>query len=284
MKVAQPLIPAYCFQASSSSNNNNNNNTVLNNQQQQNDSSHQQSFTLKTIVNNLHEAGVGKCDEEQDDLKNVACNKCKEQILSSQQQHNNSSLHHSATTCKTLSRTNSTTSSTMADSKNAKNRKKDGRTFVGRTNLAFIDAAVEEASWYQPRLSRHLAVKILADCPVGSFVVRQSQTHSGEGCLALTVRVPRALAASAFSPVLHYLVLVTEEGFRIKGFAKVFPSLAGLVVHHSVMKESLPCRLLIENDGGGSGGESDRESDFADLDSDPEYPGLIVRLREQFSQ
>jgi tensin len=146
---------------------------------------------------------------------------------------------------------------------------------------------VEEASWYQPRLSRHLAVKILADCPVGSFVVRQSQTHSGEGCLALTVRVPRALAASAFSPVLHYLVLVTEEGFRIKGFAKVFPSLAGLVVHHSVMKESLPCRLLIENDGssgGGSGGESDRESDFADLDSDPEYPGLIVRLREQFSQ
>ena len=29
--------------------------------------------------------------------------------------------------------------------------------------------------------------------------------------------------------------------------------------------------------------ESDRESDFADLDADPEYPGLLSRLRAELS-
>ena len=28
-------------------------------------------------------------------------------------------------------------------------------------------------------------------------------------------------------------------------------------------------------------GDSDKESDFADLDADPEYPGILRRLREQ---
>ena len=148
----------------------------------------------------------------------------------------------------------------------------------GFVNLAFVDAATESCSWYQPYLQRDLAVKILSDCPVGSFIVRNSQTHLSAGCLALTVRVPRNYNGSG---VLHYLILASEAGFRIKGFTKVFPSLGALVVHHSVMKENLPCRLLVEEE---STSESDRDSDFADLDSDPEYPSILDRLREQLSQ
>jgi hypothetical protein len=267
-------------------NNNNNNNKnskiLLNNQQQQQSDHHHhqqlQPYPLRTIVNNLRGADSDtKCEEEEEDGggEEMACNRCKELLLSGQQQHNK------ADSCKN-NRLSTSRSSLPNKAKNVRGRKN------GCVNLAFVDSTTEASSWYQPRLSRHLAVKILADCPVGSFVVRQSQTHSGGGCLALTVRVPRSLGDGS-SPVLHYLVLITEEGFRIKGFAKVFPSLSGLVVHHSVMKESLPCRLLIEDDtaggggGGNSGGESDRESDFADLDSDPEYPGLIIRLREQLS-
>jgi len=159
--------------------------------------------------------------------------------------------------------------------------KKNRGTKGGLVNLAFIDAVSENAPWFQPHLPRELAVSILTECPVGSFIVRNSQSEMSSGSLALTVRVPKSFNGSG---ILHYLILVTEAGFRIKGLSKVFPSLSGLVTHHSVMKESLPCRLLLEDDSNDSSDESDRESDFADLDADPEYPGLLSRLRAELSQ
>merc|ERR1712088_256113 len=111
----------------------------------------------------------------------------------------------------------------------------------GFVNLAFVDTISEASAWYQPHLPRELAVKILSDCSVGSFIVRTSQSQIGSGCLALTVRVPKSFNGTG---ILHYLILISESGFRIKGFSKVFSSLSGLVVHHSVMKEALPCRLV----------------------------------------
>lgn len=166
------------------------------------------------------------------------------------------------------------------DTKTCVNNCLSGRTpsSKGFVNLAFVDQVTEQASWYQPHMPRTLAVKIISDCPVGSFMVRNSQSQMSSGFLALTVRVPKSFNGTG---ILHYLIIVTEAGFRIKGFSKVFPSLSGLVVHHSVMKENLPCRLIVEDD---TDHDSDKESDFADLDADPEYPGLLNRLREQFSQ
>merc|ERR1712222_90559 len=149
---------------------------------------------------------------------------------------------------------------------------------AGFVNFAFVDTISEASAWYQPHLPRELAVKILSDCSVGSFIVRTSQSQVGSGCLALTVRVPKSFNGTG---ILHYLIVISESGFRIKGFSKVFSSLSGLVVHHSVMKEALPCRLVTGEDW--SEDESDRESDFADLDADPEYPGLLSRLRAELS-
>jgi len=149
----------------------------------------------------------------------------------------------------------------------------------GFVNLAFVDSKTESAPWFQPHMSRETAVKIVADCPVGSFIIRNSKSHLSSGYLAMTVRVPKSFNDSG---ILHYLIVTTEAGFRIKGFTKVFHSLNGLIVHHSVMKENLPCRLFIDDDDVGS--ESDRDSDFADMDSDPEYPDLIVKLAEQLSR
>merc|ERR1712088_1187550 len=149
----------------------------------------------------------------------------------------------------------------------------------GFVNPAFVDTISEASAWYQPHLPRELAVKILSDCSVGSFIVRTSQSQVGSGCLALTVRVPKSFNGTG---ILHYLIVISESGFRIKGFSKVFSSLSGLVVHHSVMKEALPCRLVVGEEDW-SEDESDRESDFADLDADPEYPGLLSRLRAELS-
>jgi len=152
------------------------------------------------------------------------------------------------------------------------------RSNQGFVNLAFIDQKTEVASWYQPHMSREVAVKIISDCPVGSFIVRNSMSHMSQGFLAITVRVPRSFNGTG---ILNYLIVVSEVGFRIKGFTKVFQSLNGLIVHHTVMKENLPCRLLLEEEEGSEDG--DRDTDFADLDSDPEYPDLVVRLAEQLS-
>ena len=150
----------------------------------------------------------------------------------------------------------------------------------GIVNLGFVDNVAEASSWFQPHMPRHLATSLLLDSSVGSFVVRHSESQMGFSCLALTIRVPKSFNGVG---ILHYLILVNEVGFRIKGLSKVFPSLSALVVHHSVMKETLPCRLLLEDDSD-SEEDSDKEGDFADLDADPEYPSLLSRLRLQLSQ
>ena len=43
------------------------------------------------------------------------------------------------------------------------------------------------------------------------------------------------------------------------------------------------CDQLVDDGGDDTDQDSDKESDFADLDADPEYPGILNRLREQFN-
>ena len=243
------------------------NNLLLNNQMCEDKLTSSGQQPLKKIVNNLA-----------NDNNNISCNKCKESQISSKSSsplsecvNNNCSNNNNNNINNNNNNSLSTTSS----------KPKKSSPKGGIVNLAFVDAACEQSSWYQPHLPRELAVKILAEGPVGSFIVRNSQSQMSSGCLALTVRVPRSFNGTG---ILHYLILATEAGFRIKGFSKVFSSLSGLVVHHSVMRESLPCRLIIhtrEEEGDTDTEERDKEGDFADLDADPEYPGILSRLREQ---
>ena len=244
------------------------NNLLLNNQlcedklQSHHHSQHSQQNSgpapLKKIANNLANTVTTVSltdDNNNNSLTSVTCNPCKESEITN------------------LKKSPSCSSSQCSSSKKA-----------GVVNLAFVDQVTEGATWYRPHLARDLAVRLLADSPVGSFLVRNSVT-GGPGHLALSVRVPRSYNSAG---ILHYLIMVTEAGFRIKGFSKVFSSLSGLVVHHSVMMESLPCRLVISSprhhsDGEEEDEEDDRDSDFADLEADPEYPDLLSRLREQLS-
>ena len=212
-----------------------------------------QQAPLKKIANNLANTVTAVSDDNNNSL---TCNPCKESQSSQSSQ---------------IKKSSSCASSHCSSSKKA-----------GVVNLAFVDNLTEQSSWYQPHLARELAVRLLTDSPVGTFLVRNSRSQGATGHLALSVRVPTTYSTAG---ILHYLIMVTEAGFRIKGFSKVFSSLSGLVVHHSVMMESLPCRLLINAPPQHSDGEEedDRDSDFADLEADPEYPGLLSRLREQLS-
>jgi len=102
---------------------------------------------------------------------------------------------------------------------------------------------LKNQAWFQAGLPREIALEILlqTEQPVGAFIVRQSESTSN--CFALSMRVP----STAKDPKLsHYLIQRTPTGsYLLRGLPKEFSTLKSLVVHHSVLKETLPVPLLL---------------------------------------
>ena len=97
--------------------------------------------------------------------------------------------------------------------------------------------------------------------------------------------------------VVHYLITKQQAtGWRIKGSSKCFPSLASLIIHHSVMRELLPCPLRMPLTSASSPdltmakmqcceeGETEEEEDFVDLSrlADALSEDLLFTLRKAF--
>ncbi|XP_055542163.1 EGFR adapter protein-like [Wyeomyia smithii] len=100
------------------------------------------------------------------------------------------------------------------------------------------DNDLDSASWFQAGLPREISLEVLTQRAPGAFLVRRSTTK--QGCFALSLRVP-----PPGPKVVHYLILKTERGYKIKGFTKEFSSLRALITHHSVMPEMLPVPLSL---------------------------------------
>ncbi|XP_049286917.1 EGFR adapter protein-like [Anopheles funestus] len=98
---------------------------------------------------------------------------------------------------------------------------------------------LNRASWFQAGLPRELSLEVLTQQSPGAFLVRRSTTK--HGCFALSLRVPPGPGPK----VVHYLIMKTERGYKIKGFTKEFSSLRALITHHSVMPEMLPVPLSL---------------------------------------
>lgn len=98
---------------------------------------------------------------------------------------------------------------------------------------------LKDAPWFQVGLPREISLEILLQQPVGSFLVRQSESH--RRCFALSLRV-QPLEPPKLS---HYLIEKTARGYKFKGHLKDFSSLKSLVIHHSVLKEQLPIPLML---------------------------------------
>ena len=68
---------------------------------------------------------------------------------------------------------------------------------------------------------------VLANEPLGSFMVRQSESQPGT--LALSVRVPKA-----FHPlgITHYIIVKLEQGYQIKvGFHLQFSRVFDIIIY-----------------------------------------------------
>jgi SH2 domain len=82
-------------------------------------------------------------------------------------------------------------------------------------------------------------VEILKHQSPGSFIIHKASHKSGNFILSL--RVP-----SQPFKVMHYLIVQSKRGYRLKGEKKNFPTVASLVTHHSVMAESLEVTLAVQ--------------------------------------
>lgn len=67
------------------------------------------------------------------------------------------------------------------------------------------------APWFQAGIPREIALEILAQEPIGAFMVRESTSKSG--CFALSLRVPRTFQPTG---IAHYLIVRTNKGYKIK--------------------------------------------------------------------
>ena len=104
---------------------------------------------------------------------------------------------------------------------------------------------------------REIVTEVLSDpqLPNGTFLVRSSLTHPDSFALSIKVPMPSSSTLlgsqegdsssdSSLSSIAHYLIIASlSHGYRINGSVKSFPTLFSLIVHHSVMKEILPCTL-----------------------------------------
>ena len=72
-----------------------------------------------------------------------------------------------------------------------------------------------------------------------------SRSASSNRCLSsASASSKRRLSSSSSASIAHYLIIASlSHGYRINGSVKSFPTLYSLIVHHSVMKEILPCTL-----------------------------------------
>lgn len=132
------------------------------------------------------------------------------------------------------------------------------------------------APWFQAGIPREIALEVLAQEPVGSFMVREST--SKPGCYALSLRVPRDFHPSG---IAHYLIMRTNRGYKIKGFTKEFSTLTALITHHSVMPELLPCPLCLSRYNP-TFRKLDSSQDMVDIDEDPDY-NLLADFRKMMA-
>ncbi|XP_064459267.1 uncharacterized protein LOC135369689 isoform X2 [Ornithodoros turicata] len=132
------------------------------------------------------------------------------------------------------------------------------------------------APWFQAGIPREIALEVLGQEPIGSFMVRKSTTKPG--CFALSLRVPRSFQPTGIS---HYLIMHTNKGYKIKGFTKEFTTLTSLITHHSVMPELLPCPLSLYRYNSSFRRHGSAE-DLVDIDDDPDY-NLLSDFRKMMA-
>ncbi len=90
-------------------------------------------------------------------------------------------------------------------------------------------------------VNREQTETLLFEKNIGVFIIRKSETI--RNCFVLSVKVPRYIH---YTTISHYLIESSKRQYKIRGCKKVFPSLSALVLHCSMIRDSLPIVLNME--------------------------------------
>jgi hypothetical protein len=134
-----------------------------------------------------------------------------------------------------------------------------------------VDPAARDSAWYLPAVSRGKAEEILATSAPGAFLLRSSTASA----FALSVLVSE-------DKVQHHLLVLCRGGVGLRGSTKVFPRLSCLVTHLSIMRETLPCCLLLGEAGAGE--REEEQQDIVDIDSDKEMEDCVRNLKQRLEE
>lgn len=116
------------------------------------------------------------------------------------------------------------------------------------------------SSWYQSGIIGKFSEEILQHQTPGTFIIHRVSQKSGNFILSL--RAP----SQTSSKVVHFMILQSKQGYRLKGAAKYFNTITSLVTHHSVLAEQLPVTLTLQRNY-----EINRKSSQDDEVSDDDY-------------
>ena len=135
-----------------------------------------------------------------------------------------------------------------------------------------IDAKTLSSSWFQPTVNRSDACLILRSSKPGNFLVRRSSS-----CDALVL----SMAGVMEEEVFHLLILTNQTGVRVQGTQKVFPNIYSLIIHLSIMQESLPCNLLFNTSESDTETSDYHDDDMVDIGTEPELETIIAKMQEK---
>lgn len=123
--------------------------------------------------------------------------------------------------------------------------KAGGRTPDMRDDIEICDGSLQDCVWYKLGIAREVILDMLSHQEPGSFYIRDSLTHPGCHALSIKLHAPDSCTSS---DIAHYLITKTpRRTFKLKGLSKEWNSLTALVTHLTVMKEILPCLLVLPN-------------------------------------
>ncbi|XP_013779752.1 tensin-3-like [Limulus polyphemus] len=115
------------------------------------------------------------------------------------------------------------------------------------------EEGLKEAAWFQAGIPREIVQELLANEPVGSFMVRKSTRYR---CSEIIKRYKSQWhniskigdVIALQTPEIHNKLISSNDLIhKVKdmGFTKEFTTLSALITHHSVMPELLPCLLSL---------------------------------------
>ena len=139
-------------------------------------------------------------------------------------------------------------------------------------NSKVIDAKTLCSFWFQPTVTRSEACSILGSSELGSFLVRRSNSLNSWVL---------SIAGIKESDVVHLLLHTNKRGVRFQGSQKIFPNICSVILHLSIMQESLPCTLNLHTSTSDTENDTDLEDDLVDIEKEPQLEIIISKMKKK---